>query len=89
MLSFSSDTSPVQEVSMQVPFRRTAGAFLGLSLLAVQAPGNAASPAVAAASNAWLDSTSARWNEVAEKIWGFSETALKETKSSALLADIL
>jgi aminobenzoyl-glutamate utilization protein B len=74
---------------MQVPFRRAAGALLGLALLAVPAPGNAASPAGAAASNAWLDSTSARWNEVAGKIWGFSETALQETKSSALLADIL
>src|SRR5450830_925881 len=88
MLSFSSDTSPVQEGSMQVPFRRPAGALLGLALFTVPAPGKAASPA-AAASGAWLDSTSARWNEVSEKIWGFSETALKETKSAALLADLL
>jgi aminobenzoyl-glutamate utilization protein B len=74
---------------MQVPFRRTAGALFGLALLVVPAPGDAASPAGVAGSNAWLDSTSARWNEVAGKIWGFSETALQETKSSALLADIL
>ncbi len=74
---------------MQVPFRRSAGALLGLALLALPAPGKAASPAAAAASDAWLDSTSARWNEVSRKIWGFSETALQETQSSALLADVL
>ena len=74
---------------MQVPFRRPAGALLGLALLSVPAPGKAASPAGAAASDAWLDSTSARWNEVSERIWGFSETALQETKSAALLLDVL
>src|SRR5512141_577877 len=89
MLSFSSDTSPVQEGSMQVPFRRLAGMLLGLVFLAVPAPAKAVSPPAVSESDAWLDSTSARWNEVAEKIWGFSETALQETKSSALLADVL
>jgi aminobenzoyl-glutamate utilization protein B len=76
---------------MQVPFRRPAGALLGLALLTAPAPGKAASPpaAAAAGSDAWLDSTSARWNEISEKIWGFSETALQETKSSALLLDVL
>ena len=74
---------------MQVPFRRTAGALLGLALLAAPAPGKAASPAASPASDAWLDSTAARWNEVSAKIWGFAETALQETKSAALLADIL
>src|SRR5512141_3316683 len=89
MLSFSSDTSPVREASMQVPFRRPVGALLGLALLAVPAPGTAVSPVGPAASDAWLDATSARWNEVAGRIWGFSETALQEPKSSALLADVL
>jgi aminobenzoyl-glutamate utilization protein B len=74
---------------MQVSFRRTAGALLGLALLAAPASGNAASPAGTGASNAWLDSTSARWNEVSEKIWSFSETALQETKSATLLTDVL
>ncbi len=74
---------------MQVPFRRPVGALLGLVLLAVPAPGTAVSPVGPAASDAWLDATSARWNEVAGRIWGFSETALQETKSSALLADVL
>ena len=64
-------------------------ALLGLVLLSVPAPGKAASPAGAAASDAWLDSTSARWNDVSARIWGFSETALQETKSAALLADVL
>ena len=74
---------------MQVPFRRPAVALLGLALLAVPAPGKAATLPAAAASDAWLDSTSARWNEVSGKIWGFSETALGETKSAALLLDVL
>ncbi|HEX2798334.1 MAG TPA: amidohydrolase, partial [Thermoanaerobaculia bacterium] len=74
---------------MQVPFRRPAGALLGLALLSVPAPGNAASAVGVSASDAWLDATSARWNEVAGRIWGFSETALHETQSSALLADVL
>ncbi|MFI5121179.1 MAG: amidohydrolase, partial [Thermoanaerobaculia bacterium] len=46
-------------------------------------------PPAAPASDAWLDATSARWAEVSGRIWGFSETALEETKSSALLADVL
>ncbi|HMA28649.1 MAG TPA: amidohydrolase [Thermoanaerobaculia bacterium] len=74
---------------MQVPFRISTRALLVLALLAPPTPGKAASPPVAAASDAWLESTSARWNEIAEKIWGYSETALQETKSSALLADVL
>jgi aminobenzoyl-glutamate utilization protein B len=89
LLSFSSDTSPLQEGKMQVPFRRPAWALLGFALSAAPAAAMAAPPATAAASDAWLDSTSARWTEVSGKIWGFSETALKETKSAALLADLL
>ncbi|MFI5121163.1 MAG: amidohydrolase, partial [Thermoanaerobaculia bacterium] len=73
---------------MQFPFRRPAGAFLGLALLAAPAAATAAPPPLAA-SDAWLDSTSARWTEVSAKIWSFSETALQETKSAALLADVL
>jgi aminobenzoyl-glutamate utilization protein B len=74
---------------MQVPFRCLATALLGLVLSAMPTPGKAAAPPAAAASDAWLDSSSARWNEVAEKIWSFSETALQETRSSALLTDVL
>jgi len=74
---------------MQVPFRRPAGALLGLALSAAPASVTAAPPPVTAASDVWLDSTSARWTEISEKIWSFSETALQETKSSTLLADVL
>ena len=73
---------------MQVSFPRP-GALLGLALLAIPAPGRAASPPDAAVSDLWLESTAARWNEVSGKIWSFSETALQETKSSALLAGVL
>ena len=72
---------------MQVPFPRP-WALMGVALLAVPAPARAASPG-AAASDLWLESTSARWIEVSGKIWGFAETALEETKSSALLIDVL
>jgi aminobenzoyl-glutamate utilization protein B len=89
LLSFSSDTSPLQEGKMQVPFRRASGALLGLVLLATPSRAAAAPPPGTAASDAWLDSASARWVEVSRKIWGFSETALKETKSAALLTDLL
>jgi aminobenzoyl-glutamate utilization protein B len=36
-----------------------------------------------------VDATAARWQDVSRQIWEFAETALKETKSSALLADVL
>ena len=35
--------------------------------------------------DAFLDASRARWEEVAGKIWDFSETALKESRSAALL----
>src|SRR2546430_12205472 len=44
---------------------------------------------LAAGTDAWLDQTRARWEQVSRQIWGFHETALKETRSSALLADVL
>jgi aminobenzoyl-glutamate utilization protein B len=39
--------------------------------------------------DAYLDSTRARWEDAARKIWGFHELALEERQSSALLADVL
>jgi aminobenzoyl-glutamate utilization protein B len=74
---------------MQVSFRRPAGALLGLVLLTTPTPARTDPPPATPASDTWLDSTSPRWTDVSEKIWGFSETALKETKSAALLADVL
>ena len=70
---------------MQVPFRTAAALALGLVLGAAPAA-QGASPA---GSDAYLDATAPRWEEVSRKIWEYAETALKETKSSALLADTL
>jgi aminobenzoyl-glutamate utilization protein B len=39
--------------------------------------------------DAYLDTTRARWEDAARKIWGFHELALEERQSSALLADLL
>jgi len=44
---------------------------------------------LAAGTDAYLDQTRARWEQVSRQIWDFHETALKETRSSALLADVL
>ena len=72
---------------MQVPFRGWAALALSLALAAPAAP---AAPATsAAATDATVDATAARWQDVSKQIWEFAETALKETKSSALLADVL
>lgn len=68
---------------MQVSFRRPAALVLGVSLAAAPAR-----PA-AAGTDAYLDATAPRWEEVSRKLWDFAETALKETRSAALLADVL
>ena len=44
---------------------------------------------LAAGTDAYLDQTRARWEQVSRQIWDFHETALKETRSSALLEDVL
>ena len=74
---------------MQFSFRRPVRTLLGLALFAAQLPATGTPPPAPAASDAWLDSTSARWDETAQKIWAFSETALEETQSAALLSDLL
>ncbi|HET9751961.1 MAG TPA: hypothetical protein VFP52_03325, partial [Myxococcales bacterium] len=43
----------------------------------------------AAATDAYLDQTRARWEQVAKQLWEFSETALQEKKSAALFEDLL
>lgn len=43
----------------------------------------------AAQTDAYLDQTRARWEQVAKQIWSFHETALQEHKSSALLEEVL
>ena len=44
---------------------------------------------IAAGTDAYLDQTRSRWEQVSREVWGFHETALKETRSAALLADVL
>lgn len=39
--------------------------------------------------DAWLDETRARWEEVASRVWGFAEPALQEKQSAAFLEDLL
>ncbi|MGZ6125090.1 MAG: amidohydrolase [Myxococcales bacterium] len=43
----------------------------------------------APATDAYLDQTRARWEAVSRQVWEFSETSLQETKSAALMADLL
>ncbi|MEO8053580.1 MAG: amidohydrolase [Acidobacteriota bacterium] len=67
---------------MQVPFRGPAALALGLTL-------GFSLAAAPAGTDAYLDSTAARWEDVSRKIWDYSETALAETKSAALLEEVL
>jgi aminobenzoyl-glutamate utilization protein B len=70
---------------MQVSFRRPAVLVLGLALAA--APAAPAAPP--ADTDAFVDGNATRWEEVSRKIWEYAETALKETRSAALLEDVL
>ena len=45
--------------------------------------------AQAIATDAFLDQTRARWEQVSRQLWDFAETSLQEKRSSALLADLL
>lgn len=44
---------------------------------------------LAAPTDAYLDQTRARWEQVSRQVWEFSETALHEQKSAALFEDLL
>jgi len=59
--------------------------FLAASLLSAAPP----APPPPAPTDPILDAERARWEEVADRIWDYSETALKEAKSAELLAGIL
>ncbi len=71
---------------MQISFRPSTALALAAALASAPAARSAPS---AAATDALLDADAARWEEVSRKIWDYAETALKETKSSALLEEIL
>lgn len=43
----------------------------------------------AAATDTYLDQTRPRWEQVSQKLWEFSETALQEKKSAALFEELL
>src|SRR5215831_17213116 len=43
----------------------------------------------AAPTDAYLDQTRVRWEQVSRQIWDYAETALEEKKSSQFLADLL
>ncbi len=45
--------------------------------------------APAAATDAYLDKTRPRWEQVSRQIWDFAETGLEETRSAALIEDVL
>jgi aminobenzoyl-glutamate utilization protein B len=68
---------------MQVRFRPLSWIPAALAAAAMAAP-----PA-AAPTDLFLDGSRARWEEVADFIWDYSETALRETKSAELLASLL
>jgi aminobenzoyl-glutamate utilization protein B len=65
---------------------RPAHTLLSASLaLALARPALAAPPST----DAFLDETRARWEELARKVWSFHEVALEEKQSAAVLADVL
>src|SRR5712692_4688632 len=57
-----------------------------LPLLAVQ---NAARAEEPVATDAYLDKTHARWEQVSRQIWEFAETSLQEKRSAELLVELL
>ncbi len=74
---------------MQVSFRCPAAALAALSICLGTAPSATAAPPLSAEMDALVDASAGRWEDVSRKIWDFAETALKETKSAALLEEIL
>ncbi len=60
-----------------------------LALLAVVATDRATGAEAGVATDAYLDKTRARWEQVSRQIFDFAETALQEKRSSELLADLL
>jgi len=75
---------------MQVSFRSPAALVLGLAVALATAPSApAATAAPPAGTDAFVDANAGRWEDVSRKIWEYAETALKETRSAALLEEIL
>ncbi len=70
---------------MQMSFRRPTALALGLALAAA----SAAPAAPPAGTDAYLDASAKRWEDVSRKIWDYAETALDEKQSAALLEEVL
>ena len=78
------------QVSFRLPAAFTFAAVVAVAAVVAAGPAaSATSPAHPAATDAAVDASAARWEEVSRKIWEYAETALKETKSAALLEEIL
>lgn len=74
---------------MQVSFRISAVVLAALPLCLGTALAAPAAPPPSADTDALVDASAARWEDVSRKIWDYAETSLKETKSAALLEEIL
>lgn len=74
---------------MQVPFRGPAALALGLVFGLALTAAPAAPAAQSGDTDAYLDTTAVRWEDVSRKIWDYAETALNERQSAALLEGIL
>src|SRR5262249_35057999 len=60
---------------------------LEFALLSLLVAGHAAGQANP--TDAYLDDTRARWEQLSRQIWDFAETALQETRSAKLISDLL
>jgi aminobenzoyl-glutamate utilization protein B len=66
---------------------RSGQLFCALLLVAtLQKPAKAASTVL---TDAYLDETRGRWEQVSRQIWDLAETSLKETRSAKLISDLL
>lgn len=63
--------------------------FLIASVALLVAQGSSGTDGTVTPSDAYLDKTQARWEQVSRQLWDLAETALQEKKSSALIADLL
>jgi aminobenzoyl-glutamate utilization protein B len=70
---------------VQISFQR----HVALAAVILLAAAPAAPAAPPPGTDAYLEESAARWQDVSRKIWDYAETGLAEHKSSALLEDVL
>jgi aminobenzoyl-glutamate utilization protein B len=68
--------------------RGSLAALFALAAAALPAPPALADPG-ARPTDAYLEQTRARWEDVSRRVWAFAETALQEKQSAAYLEDLL